>query len=82
MARGWESKSVEDQISEAAARKQAASLPPLTAIERERNERRQSLLFSRSQILSRFNATKNDRYRAQLKAALSHIDEELKSLDS
>jgi hypothetical protein len=78
MARGWESKSVEDQIGDAQARKDALSKPFLSPDERERQTRKQSLLLSRSQILSRLKLAQNARYRAQLEAALKHVDEQLK----
>ncbi|MDX6559111.1 MAG: hypothetical protein QOF72_2160 [Blastocatellia bacterium] len=80
MARGWESKSVEDQISDAEAEKAARSKPFLSANERELQTRTQSLLLSRSQILSRLNSTSNARYRAQLEAALKHVETQLREL--
>jgi hypothetical protein len=81
MARGWESKSVEDQIGEAEAeRLERATQSHLSAAERERTERRQSLLLSRSQIISRLKMARNQRYRNQLEAALKHLDEELEKV--
>ena len=82
MARGWESKSVEDQIGDAQARKDERSKPFLSPAEREQQTRKQSLLLSRSQILSRLKVAGNARYRAQLKAALKHVEMQLKELDS
>ena len=81
MARGWESKSVEDQIGDAQARKDERSKPFLTADEREQQTRKQSLLLSRSQILSRLKVARNERYRAQLEAALKHVETQLKEFD-
>jgi hypothetical protein len=81
MARGWESKSVEDQMSDAQAEKDARSKPFLSVVEREQQTRRQSLLLSRSQILSRLSSTSNPRYRAQLEAALKHVEKQLKELE-
>jgi hypothetical protein len=78
MARGWESKSVEDQISEAEAEKAARSKPFLSPEEREQQTRKQSLLLSRSQILSRLKLARNARHRAQLEAALAHVVAQLK----
>jgi hypothetical protein len=82
MARGWESKSVEDQMSDAQAEKDARSKPFLSAEEREQKTRKQSLLLSRSQILSRLNSTSNARYRAQLEAALKHVETQLRECSS
>ncbi len=82
MARGWESKSVEDQIGDAQARKDERSKPFLSPAEREQQSRKQSLLLSRSQILSRLKVAGNARYRAQLEAALKHVEMQMKELDS
>jgi hypothetical protein len=78
MARGWESKSVEDQIGDAQAEKDARSKPFMSPDEREQQTRKQSLLLSRSQILGRLKVVQNARYRAQLEAALKHVDTQLK----
>jgi hypothetical protein len=82
MARGWESKSVEDQISDAEAEKALRSKPFLSPAEREQETRKQSLLLSRSQILSRIKQARNARYRAQLEAALEHVETRLREFDS
>jgi hypothetical protein len=82
MARGWESKSVEDQISDAEAEYALSSIPFLSPAEREHETRKQSLLLSRSQILSRIKLARNPRYRAQLKAALEHVETQLREFDS
>jgi hypothetical protein len=82
MARGWESKSVEDQIGEAQARKERLSQPVLSTSERARRERKQSLELSRSQILTRLKAAGSKRYRAQLQVALDHLEDELRKLES
>jgi hypothetical protein len=81
MARGWESKSVEDQIGAAEAKRQERGRPQLSDPERKRQERRQSLLLSRSQIISRLRGVTNDRYRKQLTTALEHLDAQLKELE-
>ena len=81
MARGWESKSVEDQISEAEAEKALRSKPVVSLAEREQETRKQSLLLSRSQILDRIKLARNARYRAQLEAALEHVEKQLRELE-
>ena len=81
MARGWESKSVEDQIGDAQARKDERSKPFLSPKEREQQTRKQSLLLSRSQILSRLNVVRNARYRGQLEAALTHVEMQLREFE-
>jgi len=77
MARGWESKSVEDQIDAAKADRDAQIKPRLTPQQREQRELEQSLRLSRAQTLRRLNAATNDRYRAQLQSALDHLDAQL-----
>ena len=82
MARGWESKSVEDQMGAAQAERDARPKTHLSLQQREQNERHQSLLLSRSQILSRLKVARNPRYRAQLESALKHLDAQLRELES
>jgi hypothetical protein len=81
MARGWESKSVEDQIGAAEAERELRSRHPLSAEQREASEQKQSLLLSRALILSRIKAARDKRYRAQLQAALDQLDEQLREFD-
>jgi hypothetical protein len=80
MARGWESKSVEDQIGAAEAERELRNRHQLSTEERERSERQQSLLLSRSLILTRMKAARDLRYRAQLKVALDQLDQQLREL--
>lgn len=82
MARGWESKSVEDQMGAAQAERDARAKPHLSPQQREQDERRQSLLLSRSQILSRLKMATNARYRAQLDLALKHVDAQLRECET
>ena len=81
MARGWESKSVEDQIDAAKADRDAQIKPRLTPQQREQSELKQSLRLSRAQTLRRLNAATNDRYRAQLQSALDHLDAQLAQIE-
>lgn len=79
MARGWESKAVEDQIASAAERKEA-SKRARTAGELERDSRRHGLLLSRAKILKDIEHARDDRHRASLHQALDYIDAQIKSL--
>lgn len=81
MARGWESKSVEDQVADAEAAKDDRAKHHLSQQERVKETQRQSLLMSRGQIAGRIKTTTNARYRAQLEQALEHLDKELAELD-
>jgi hypothetical protein len=82
MARGWESKSVEDQISSAEADRDAQAERQTSPLQREQGDRRQSLLLSRAQILGRLKLARNERYRAQLESALKHVESQLKEGES
>ncbi len=82
MARGWESKSVEEQIGAAEAERDAQAERQTSPQQRQQGERRQSLLLSRAQILGRLKLARNDRYRAQLESALKHVESQLKEGES
>jgi hypothetical protein len=82
MARGWESKSVEDQVAAAEAAREARGKPHLSAQEREALERKQSLLLSRAQVRARLASVTNENYRKQLERALKHLDEQLEELQN
>jgi hypothetical protein len=81
MARGWESKSVESQIESAAEiRRAAADSARLTAEQVTREREREGLELSRRRVLHDLEVATNVRYREQLEAALSHLDQKLKAL--
>lgn len=82
MARGWESKSVEDQVAAAEAAKESRGKPHLTERERVKETERQSLLLSRTQITNRLKVATNPRYRTQLESALHHVEAKLRELVS
>ena len=77
MARGWESKSVEDQIGAAEAERDARGRSESTPAERQLNDRQNSLLLSRALILQRLSAATNPRYRAQLENTLAQLEAQL-----
>ncbi len=80
MARGWDSKSVEDQIGAAEEEKAARRKPTVTAEEQERQSRRTGLLLSRAKILTDLEAAVDPRYRTLLERTLAHLDAEISSL--
>ena len=81
MARGWESKSVEDQVAAAEAAKEARAKPRLSAREREALERKRSLLLSRAQVRARLASATHENYRKQLERALRDLDQQLEELE-
>jgi hypothetical protein len=76
MARGWESKSVEDQIAELEQRS-AAKGPELSESERARVQRIGGLKVARARVLQQLQGACDRRYRAQLEQSLAAIDAEL-----
>ena len=80
MARGWESKSVEDQINASEDRKAAATTRPRTADDIERETRRQGLLLSRTKIVRDIENARDDRHRTALQQALDYIDAQIHTL--
>ncbi len=81
MSRGWESKSVESQMEEAAARRSAARRTPLSDEQVRLNSERQSLELSRTRVLKDIETTTHVRRREQLEAALRHLEQKLSALD-
>lgn len=81
MARGWESKSVESRIEskrdEAESKRASRALTPLTEAEMASRRENEMLELSRTRVLADLASAKNPRYRAQLEAALKHLDTKL-----
>jgi|HubBroStandDraft_5_1064220.scaffolds.fasta_scaffold2044828_1 hypothetical protein len=80
MSRGWESKDVESQMEEAAARRAATRQTPPTAEQVRLQSERQSLELSRTRVLKDIEASTSPRRREQLEAALLHLDRKLAEL--
>lgn len=81
MARGWESKAVEDQIGALEAEKESRGRRQLTEAEREHQARKQALLLSRARIVKDLEAARHKRYRLLLERALNHLDSELSRIE-
>lgn len=80
MARGWESKAVEDQINEAEARAELAARDRLSPQERERQQRLESLKLSRARTLDQLESVTNTAYREMLKRTLRALEAEIETL--
>lgn len=79
MARGWESKSVEEQQSEAvsiSSKRRHALSPEQLASER----RKQDLLLSRQRVLHQLEAAHNPNHRKMLETALADLNAQLTRL--
>lgn len=80
MARGWESKSVEEQ-KESVDNKQKGALPAAADAGQLDKKRQQNVLeLSRKKVLADIEATTNPRYKATLEAALKDLDKKIELL--
>ena len=78
MARGWESKSVEEQQS--AANTQVESKQRLTPQQVTQKQEREAIELSRRCVLQQLQAVQNPRHRQMLEIALSELGERLARL--
>jgi hypothetical protein len=78
MARGWESKSVESQLEDAASRAERSAA--LTREQREIAAKRASLDLSRRRVLRELQAARSAARRASLEEALAFLEGEIARL--
>ena len=76
MARGWESKSVEQQQEEATSSQSLGKL--LTPEQIVAQQKRQGLELSRQRILQQLKVASNPQHRSMLEGALAELDAQLK----
>ena len=89
MARGWESKSVEQQqeemaeqrrsVRERSARALISPTPPPK--EQQRNRKREGLLLSRGRLRQQLQAASHARHRQMLEQAIAEVDRQLSSFE-
>jgi hypothetical protein len=82
MARGWESKSIEAQIDEAAVHHhRSAVLENAIAPETlELIRKKETILLSRTRVVREMETAQNPRYVAVLEKALADLDAQLSAL--
>jgi len=80
VARGWESKSVEEQVNNRQAELESAGKKKPSRLEIEQNSKRESIRLARSRASRELQSTHDDRYRALLERTLAHLDSELSKL--
>jgi hypothetical protein len=80
MARGWESKAVENQ-QESAYEESVQAAKSRKGQEKHSRER-DLLQLARTSTVQKLEATENPRYREQLTRALADLDKQLKALDA
>jgi hypothetical protein len=79
VARGWESKAVEQQIQSARERS-AERHPRLTPEQLEIERKRDSLQLQRTRVLNQIEACTDPRYRKTLESGLEFLDRQLAEL--
>jgi hypothetical protein len=80
MARGWESKSVEEQVQEHQSRGEENKKRQLTPEQLESRRKREVLLLSRSRVQKDLQASQNPRHRDQLNSALADLESQIAEL--
>jgi hypothetical protein len=80
MARGFESKSVQEQWQDAEAAADMRRKPKKSAEQIEMDKKREGLEMSRRRIARELEAATSEPRRQQLRAALAHLDRELAKL--
>ena len=80
MARGFESKSVQEQWQDAEAAQDMKKKPKKTPEQMEKDKKREGLELSRRRILRELEQAKSEARCQQLRAALAHLDGELAKL--
>ena len=82
MAKGWESKAVEDQVQESEKKAPKENLRrQLTPQQMEAHRRKAVLLLSRTRVEKDLDASQNARYKEQLTKALADLDAQIAALD-
>jgi hypothetical protein len=77
MARGWDSKAIEDQQAAAEQERSKQKKPPLSAEARELQVKLDALRLSRTKVVRDLESASNHQYRRMLEHALAHIDGEI-----
>lgn len=79
MAKGWESKSVEEQQSEARDA-QKSTKPRLSAEQIAQKQSRNSLEMSRQRVMQQLQTACNPNHRNMLEKALADLDQQIAKL--
>jgi hypothetical protein len=79
MARGWESKGIEEQQAEAREARFSSNRKVRTPEEIAKQQAIDAFRLCRSRILQQLETTQNPAYRKTLEAALSDLDRKLSS---
>ncbi len=80
MARGWESKSVEQQQEEMAERKKTPG-KAASPQQRERDRKRDGLRLSRQRLVQQLEVAQNPRHQEMLRQAIADLEKQLSSFE-
>lgn len=80
MARGWESKSVEDQMEEAQRSQGVTDGQIRTPEERERRRKVESLKLERSRLAEQLERARSETHRRMIQQSLNAIEAEIAAL--
>jgi hypothetical protein len=81
MARGWESKSVEEQQDAAARERAARQAPAPSAADQAKAQAREGLRLARVRTLASLQGACQPGHRAMLEQQLAHLDAQIRALD-
>lgn len=81
MARGWESKSVEEQQDAAAQRRAAGAAPPLAPDEADRRQQVGALQLARARVLADLQRACRPAHRGMLEQALLEVEARIAALE-
>jgi hypothetical protein len=80
MARGWESKSVENQIEEARRSQGASEGRVQSPEEKERERKVESLKLERSRLTEQLNRARSESHQRMIRQSLEAIEKEIATL--
>jgi hypothetical protein len=80
MARGWESKSVEDQMEEARRSQGKTDWQIRTPEERERQRKVETLTLERSRLAEQLERARSETHRRMIQQSLNAIEAEIAAL--
>jgi len=82
MARGWESKSVEDQMEEARRSQDEREWRVRTPEEKERQRKIEGLKLERSRLAEQLERARSEAHQRMLRQSLKAIEEEIAALSA
>lgn len=81
MARGWESKQVEDQQAEAARQRELRERRALTPVQEAARQRRETLLLAAASTRAALASCRMENHREMLRMQLDAIGRQIAALD-